>query len=370
VARLAEGDTAITTDDARASMYATAAKVMGRQQLRDEAATMYERAIALWRREPTPPLDDLSGALNDRAEMDYLRGRFAEAKAWQRQALALRDSVGDKDSAPRGHLLQMMAIYQRMTGETAEAIKSLEEAARILRAQLPESRSYYCTVLGNLSSFALYEGRGEAGLAYAREGLAQLAQLKPERVNTVLSVQRTEASALRELGRLDEAEAGYKRVIERARRDIGDTDVNVAEGLFALAQVYLLQQRWNDAESALREAESIQTRNGGEKHPRALVARSDRSRILIAQEKWQEAIDLLVEVEARRRDDGGSERTAVAGERVQLAYARCRAEPSHARADALREAMESLRRDPPLPRARVAQAEQWLADCEQRVAAQ
>lgn len=370
VKRLAEGDTATMADDARAAMYATAAKVMARQQLHEDATTMYERAIELWRKEPRPPLEDLTGALNDRAEMDYLRGKYASAKEWQGQALALRDSAGDRDSASRGHLLQMMSIYQRMSGEPAAAVQSLTEAARILKAQLPEGRSYYCTVLGNLASFALYDGHAEEGLAYAREGLVQLAQLKPERVTTVLGLQRMEASALRELGRYEEAEAGYRRVIERARREIGDTDTNVAEGEFALAQLLMLQQRWSEAELALRAAESIQIAKGGEKHPRALVARSDRSRILIAQEKWQDAIDLLSSVAALRQGDAGSERTAVAGEQVQLAYARCRAQPGHAHADALREAMEALRRDPPLPRARVAQAEQWLADCVQRVAAQ
>ncbi|MBL8300565.1 MAG: serine/threonine protein kinase [Rhodanobacteraceae bacterium] len=369
VQRLAEGDTANMPDDARAAMYAAAAKVMGRQQLHGEAATMYERAIALWKKERSIPLDDLTSALNDRANIDYLRGNYAAAKDWQGQALALRDSVGDKDSASRGHLLQMMAIYQGISGEPAAAEQSLTEAASILRAQLPESRRYYCTVLGNLASFALLDGRAAEGLAYAQEGLAQLAQLKPERVHTVLSTQRIEASALRELDRYDEAEAGYRRVIERARREIGETDINVAEGEFALAQLLMLQQRWGEAEAALREAEAIQTQMGGEKHPRALVARSDRSRILIAQEKWQEAINLLETVEMLRKDSSESQRSVVAGEQMQLAYARCRVTPGNVQVDALRKALEALRQDPPLPRRRLAQAEQWFADCARQAAA-
>jgi hypothetical protein len=64
VARLAEGDTATMPNDARAAMYLRRGQGLGNQQLRDEASTMYERAITLWRREPRPPVEDLTVALN------------------------------------------------------------------------------------------------------------------------------------------------------------------------------------------------------------------------------------------------------------------------------------------------------------------
>ncbi len=371
VARLAQGDTATMPDDARGAMYAAAAKVMQRQQLLDEAATLYERAIALWRSLPRLPLEDLTTSLNDRADTAYRQGQLGAALDWQRQALAVRDGMGDKTSTNRGHLLQMLAVYQRMSGQREDAVRSLEEAAAILRTHLPESRPYYAVVLGNLASFALYDGHAEQGLAHAREGLAQILQLKPERTQTVLNLQRMEAAALRELGRLDEALAQYDRVVERTRREFDPNDNLLAEGLYAQAQVLMLLQRWDEADSALREAEAIQTRNGGERHQRALTARADRARVLMARERWQEAIAVLEAVQALRPADSGSERSSAAAEAVELAYAHCRrsAAPGSTEVDAMEAAMQGLRRDPPLPRVRLAQAEDWLKDCRQRAAA-
>lgn len=366
VARLGEGDTATMSDDARATMYSVAGGLMLRQRLLDEAATMYDRAIALWRTLPTPPAGDLTSTLNDRASVAYQQGKLDQALDFERQALAVRDAIGDHDSTDRGHLLAMLALYQRMNGEREAAVDTLRQAASMLRARLPEGRRYYASALGNLASFTLYDGQPAQALEHAREGRAQVAQLKPERVSTVLNLQRVEASALRELDRLDEALALYRQAIERARRELDRHDSVLAELLSAQAQALLLQQRWDEAEAALQEAESIHGYLGGERQPRRLSAHADRARIRIARERWDEAIAMLEAVRALRPRDVGSERSAAAAEAVQLAYARCRAAPGAAHAQALREAMPALRHDPPLPRVRLAQAEQWLRDCEQR----
>ena len=163
----------------------------------------------------------------------------------------------------------------------------------------------------------------------------------------------------------DASRALYADVIARTRREFGADHIDLAESLQARAQLDLLQGRWAEADEALREAEAIHRRAGSERSPRALIARSDRSRVLIAGQRWQDAIAVLEQVRALRSDGAATEASWLAGESVQLAYARCRAraKPDASDVAAMESALVALRRDPPLPRARVAEAASWVADC-------
>jgi len=365
VERLDQGDTAGLDDDARAGLYYAAGKVLQAQSMLDEAARMHERAIGLWQGLSRVPEADLAVALADRANVDYRRGRPLDALRWQQQAIAQRRAMGDSGSTDLGHMLQMQSIYQRASGQSAAAYVSLQQAAAILRAQLPDSRVYYANVLANLGTLALYRGAADEGDALLREAEQEMRQLKPERTDRLLQIQRARAAALRELGRHAEAETLFADVIARSRAFNGAGDAEVALALHSQAQLFLLQQRWDKAIGALAAAEAIHVATGGPLHPRALLMQSDRARILIEQGRFAEALHRLDTVLAARGNGAGIEGSALAGERVARAYAACRvASPPTANAvAALADAVEAMRADPPLPHARLRQAEAWLAEC-------
>ena len=367
VARLQEGSVVSMDEDARAAMHYTAARILHRQGLHEEAANLYETAISLWRNLPQPARRDLITALHNRAHLEFAAGRLDQALHWQRQALAECNAAGDVAGAARAHVLNQLATFLDQTGQREAAMQALHEAADILHA-LPGQQSAFALVQGNLAAFSLYAGMPEQALMHARTGSAELAAIRPERTAQALGLARLEAAALRELGRHDEAERLYLNVLRRTREELSTDSLDEAETRHSLAQLYLLQQRWHDADTALRQAERIHTVRGGALHPRALTARADRSRILIAQGRYAEAEAELRDVMKHRRDSSG-DRASLAAERTAHAYTTCRnavaATPAHLAE--LDDAIAAMQRDPPLPRQRLAEVQAWRRACAEMV---
>jgi tetratricopeptide (TPR) repeat protein len=368
--RLEVGTTASMPDDARGALHKAASSVMVKQNLLPEAADMLDRAIQLWRGLPVAPVDDLAGALHERARIAYLQGEAELAMELESEAIAVMEAASGSDRASLAAMFNALSVMQWTSGKSQAAMTSLERAQSLLRPLLPDGRIYYANSLRNLATLQLYAGQAETALANAREAVAQVQQLKPERTAELLGNQLTVAGSLRELGRFDEAESLYRETIARARATLGENNPVVAEALNGYAKQWLLLEQWEQAEAALREVEAIHVAAGGPNHARALVARADLAWVAIGQQRWGDAERELRAVKALRGDAGRVEAHTLAGEAVALAYAACRnaerASAEHVRA--MRQTVVEVRRNPPLPHARVALAERWLGECE-RIAA-
>ncbi len=363
VERLEQGDTTGMDDDARASMFHAAGRIMRQQGLAEPAARMFERALELWLRQPVIPENDVADAYNERALVHFGRGEYQEALALLKVAIARRDAMHDSSSVQRGVLLTQMTVTLRSLGRNAEAMAALEESVAVLSRNLPESRANYATSLGNLGTFMVSDGRAEEGNAKLKEALYQLSLLKPERTPILLAITRNHAMSLRELGRFDEADREYAALLVRQREFFGEHHVEIARTLHAIAQTRLVEQRWDEAEHALDEAEAVERALGNTHDPRLLAYQADRARIHIARSEYQAAVDLLAPVLAERDRGVFSERSYADAERAAMAYAQCRIAPDPELADRILEAVAAMRRTPPLPRMLMPQAEAWARDC-------
>ncbi len=366
VAQIREGLRAQMSDDARAALYRSVADVLGSQGMHAEAIELYDRAIALWRSEPKPPARSLAEALNDRAMIDYRLGRLDAALAAMNEGAAVLRAGGEESSAAMGHILQMRGIVQRSMGDEQAADASMHEATAILRARLPEGQLYFASLLGNQGAVALYKGEAEAGLAYTGEALAVLAQLKPERVESVLGVQRTRASALRELGRFEESDRLYAEIEARARRELGEEHAHVAEALHSRALLRLAQGRWSEAEALFAAAQALHEARGGPQHPRAMAARVDRAWAALAAGSPGEAEQHMDALDRIRSADQRLDAYSAATEAIVRATLGCGREPVPSAADtaAMQEALTQVQRSPALPRAlRLERARAWARDC-------
>lgn len=363
VERLEEGDTTGMNDDARASMFHAAGRIMRQQGLAEAAARMFDRALALWLQLPEVPEDDVADAYNERAMVHFGRGEYREAEAMLRTAIVRRDARGDHDSVQRGVLLQQLSVTLRSVGRNAEATATLAASVAALRNHLPEGRANYAVSLGNLGTYEVTDGQADQGLAHLDEALAELAQLKPERTPVLLAMRRNRAMALRELERFDEADREYSALLERMQDFYGAHHVEIARTFHSLAQTRMVQGRWDDAERALDEATRVELALGNDHDPRLLAYTADRARIDIARGQFQAAIDLLAPVLVQRDRGIFSERSNADAERAALAHAQCRLAPSPELADRIRTSVTAMQRTPPLPRALIAQAEGWARDC-------
>ena len=363
VARLEQGDTTTMGDDARASMFHAAGRIMAHQGLADEAARMFDRALGLWLALPDVPENDVADAYNERARLHFGRGEYRESLRLMQTALARREAMGDVASWQLGGLLQQTSVTLRALGRNTEATAMLERSVAILAQQLPDSRSNYATALGNLGTFMVIEGRVEEGHAKLKEALDQLGQLKPERTPAVLALTRNFAMSLRELGRFDEADRAYSALLARQRAFYGENHIENARTMHSFAQTRIVERRLADAEQLLDGATAIEVALGNDDDPRLLAYRADRARIRIAQARYQEAVDLLAPVLVQRERGVFSERSFVDAERAALAYAQCRLGPAPQLAERIREASAAMRKSPPLPRMLIAQAEAWAREC-------
>jgi hypothetical protein len=360
-----EGVTAAVHDDARASLYKAASSAMVRQDLLPESAAMLDRAIELWREVEPVPVDDLAGAMHERARIAHIQGQGDFALRLQAEAIALAESTPDADQAMLAGLINAHSVMLWTSGQTEAAMRSLERSAVILRKQLPQGQAYYANNMRNLAMYQLYAGQAEQGLASARESIAQLRDLKPERTRDLYSAEVAEAAALRELGRFDESDARFREVVARLRAWSAVNSQDLADALVSHAKLMLLQRRWSEAEALLREVEAIHVGQGGDSHPRALVARAELALIAIGQERWMESARALAEIARLRGDAPPIQASATAFEQAALAYASCRAADTVTarHQQALRDAVEVMRRNPPLPRARLDEADEWLRRC-------
>jgi tetratricopeptide (TPR) repeat protein len=363
VARLEEGDLTGMDDDARASMFHAAGRIMRGQGLADEAARMFDRALALWLALPAVPEDEVADAYNERAMVHFGRGEYEQTLAVLTQALDRRDALADRVSVQRGVLLQLRSVCLRTMGRNGEAIAALSESVDILAGQLPESRANYATSLGNLGTFLVTEGQLEEGHGKLKDSLAQLALLKPERTPLLLSLRRNYAMSLRELGRFDEADREYADLLQRMRAFFGDNHVEIARTQHSLAQTLMVQGRLEEADRALDEAERVELALGNHNDPRLLAYRADRARIRMARGDHAGAIELLTPVLAQREAGVISERSNIDAERAALAHAQCQLQASSELAQVMREAVARMHKTPPLPRALITQAEAWATQC-------
>jgi serine/threonine-protein kinase len=368
VERLEKGDLTGMDDDARAAMFNAAGRIMRTQGLHAEAGRMFDRSLELWLKLPVVPEDDVADSYNERALVHFAGGEYAQALALLQKAVARRDAMGDHASVQRGVLLGQVSVNLRSLGRNPEATRALAESVDILRGQLPEARANYAVSLANLGTFQVTEGDVEKGHASLNEALVQIGQLQPERTPMLLSIARNRAMSLRELGRYAEADREYAQVLERIRAFYGPEHLEVARTHHSWAQGLIVQNRLDEAQRALDEAERVEIALGNQADPRRLAYRADRGRIAIARGDFAAAIALLVPVLEQRAKGVKSERANEHAERAALAHAQCRIEPDAKHVETMREAGRQMQGTPPLPRALIAQAAAWAEECATAVA--
>ena len=129
---------------------------MSRQGLLPEAATMLDRAILLWREVRPLQVEDLAGALHERARIAYLQGDLDLALRLETDAIAVVDAAGGPDQVTLAALLNALSVMQLTSGQKDAATASLERATAILRPGLPVGQVYYANSMRNLAMQAAH----------------------------------------------------------------------------------------------------------------------------------------------------------------------------------------------------------------------
>ncbi len=214
----------------------------------DKAATHLERSYDIRRDEFGRHAPETVRALGDIGGLRVQQGRYDDAVDLCTRALD--DWRGNPDDyVPAGIKNNLAAAYNRL-GRTAEAIELQRDAVR--------------------------------GLARA---------LGPTHEHTLGSTMNL-ASMLADRGDPLEAERLLTEVVKGWRDNHPDTHPGSTLARTELAGIYMLLQRYPQAEAMYREVAAIQARSLGEQHPAAARTRANLGTVLSRQGRTDEAIDI------------------------------------------------------------------------------
>ena len=181
-------------------------------------------------------------------------GEFAAAVRYTLRGLQLSREIGTREW--EAHALDVLGTIYAIFGDSVEALRHLDEAARIAKAEGNDRR--LCSVLNNLAMMRLGREEHDTALESALESLrlARERGLKVAEPNIVDTV----ASVLTAMGRFHEAEGYLLPAIEQARER--RTDNALVSLLNSLGMVRAASGNPLEAEARHREALEIAGRMG------------------------------------------------------------------------------------------------------------
>ncbi len=240
------------------------------------------------------------------------RGRYEQAEAEQRAALALYQSIRDADHPDLARARTNIAGVLKAQGRYDEAARELEEAARIWEAALSPDYPEVSKTRTNLGVVLKAQGRVEEAEALFSEVIETWERTLGPDHPMLFSPLQSRSNARRALGRLPEAEADIRRGIALARAAYGDDNIKTAMAISTLGLLLKARGDNDGAEQQMRRALAIGDAQLGEDHPRTLRMRSNLANVLKNLARLEEAEVELRSVLALERAVLGPEHPDVA----------------------------------------------------------
>ena len=181
-------------------------------------------------------------------------GRFDEAEALYREALALRRSaLGPEHPAVADSLLNIAAV-ELATKRYDEAEPTLKEALELVERTLGPRHPDYGSVLLNLSVAAAGAKRMDEALRHAQRAVAVLGPALGPDSAAVAMARNNLARVLARSNRAEEALPEAQAAVEIAQRAFGDDDTETARFRRVLADILLRLDRREEAQQVQRRA--------------------------------------------------------------------------------------------------------------------
>jgi eukaryotic-like serine/threonine-protein kinase len=319
-------DTALADQpDVRATMLYNIGDVYHKIGLTDEAMPLLRKAMALMEARGTPVDDELAGltyrlAANTRdpaareslfhlaalrgdtvgndvsvnarlrlAAMLTDRDRPVEAETLIRAQLSRLDTMVDRwgDMRSFGEFLLAIAVYN--AGQVAEAESLARSSYDRRKRELGPDEPRTLQSLRTLTNVVSTRGKLQELLTLTGELRVRLTQLFGPDHAEVHYAMTQEARALRELGRLAEAESLLTRTVEERRRLSGERGLVFATALRTLARTQADRGRFEQALVKARRAIDVMREAVGGAWSWVAAPSIDLVEILMSLERWDEA---------------------------------------------------------------------------------
>ncbi|MFJ4526256.1 tetratricopeptide repeat protein [Streptomyces sp. NPDC088810] len=235
----------------------------------------------------------------------YLRaGEYERAQQIVERLIEHRtETLGPRDRATLMARNNLAVIWER-AGRTAEAVALWQEIFPMFEAALGAGDSDTLAI-----GAALYQARQslqeqhvskEAAQRDRAEDLAEIEQrvahlsADPEQISLPAVAALVElATALRDTGRLDEAEAAFTEAIDKGRGALGDGHPVVVSARYRLVHIYRLRGHTDVALAAARAALAEAERSLGRTHYETLITAANVICLVLEGQQMEEHEELL-----------------------------------------------------------------------------
>lgn len=237
-------------------------KVFGRY---DEAEPLYKRAFDLHRQMPTDP--DLPAAMNNLAMLYDTQHRYAEAEELLKRAIDKWEKfLGPDDPAVATGSNNLGLVYYHQ-GDYTQALPLLERARKIRETALGPDDPAVASTLNNLALVYEYQGDyAKAQPTYERALVIALKALGPDHP-TVARIRENLGGLYKSRGRrgdanelkraLESAEPQLTRALEIKEKVFSADSPNLSSTLANLGDLYRLQGKCSESESAFARARRL-----------------------------------------------------------------------------------------------------------------
>jgi serine/threonine protein kinase/tetratricopeptide (TPR) repeat protein len=221
------------------------------------------------------------------------QGRFADAEAAQRDALAIQREERGPEHLETAASLSNLGDILRVEGKLAEAETVEHEAIGLLKKALGGDHQLLAVAIDVLGNILRDEGKLVQAEASQRETLAMRRKVLASDHPDIAQSLNDLAGVLRAQGRPEEAEPLYREALGRRRKLLGNEHRDTIESLAGLAG--LLQERGKliDAETLAREGLSLCGKRLSDDW-RIFDSRARLGGILLAQRRYADAEPLLL----------------------------------------------------------------------------
>ena len=224
-----------------------------------EADAHYQQALELLERTVETRHLEVADILLKRGSALVALGRQEEAQALIQRALALREASLGPEHPEVGQALADLSMVRGLRGEATEAERLAARSLEILERVLGPENPGLAPALEALTTARFVQGRDYAALLPQLERVLRLYEASegPESTHAAVLVNNM-ASALRHLGRLPEAEKGFREAISRLERKRGPRHPLLVPMNRELAMTLSAQGRFTEALLPLQRAVDLQ----------------------------------------------------------------------------------------------------------------
>jgi tetratricopeptide (TPR) repeat protein len=254
-----------------------------------QAEALYRKALAMRQEALGPDHPDTALASSNLAASLESQGRVQEAEVLHRRALAVREQVLGSRHPHTAASRNNLAVTLKRQGRLKEAEQLIREALAVRQQVLGPRHPDSAEACGNLAANLDAQGRSKEAEPLHRQALAVKEEvLGPKHPGTAISYTNL-AYNLDAQGRAREAEPLLRKALAIKEEVLGSKHPDMAFGYNNLASNLHVQGRLKEAESFFRQALAAREEGLGSKHPDTALSYNNLAVNLAAQGRHQEA---------------------------------------------------------------------------------